>query len=41
MSPHRITAPPPLVMSAIEPGWDKSLAGVAAFINAHAPFCLV
>jgi hypothetical protein len=37
MSPHRATAPPPLVMPAIEPGWVESLAGAAALINARAP----
>jgi hypothetical protein len=30
------TAPPPLVMPAIEPGWDDFLAGAAAFTNARA-----
>jgi hypothetical protein len=30
------TAPPPLVMPAIEPGWDEFLAGAAAFTNARA-----
>jgi hypothetical protein len=40
VSPHRAAAPPPLVMPAIEPGWVKSLAGAAAFVNARAPFCL-
>jgi hypothetical protein len=34
------TGLPPLVMPAIEPDWDKSLTGAAAFINARAPFCL-
>jgi hypothetical protein len=40
VSPHRAAAPLPLVMPAIVPGWDKSLAGAAAFINARTPFCL-
>jgi hypothetical protein len=40
-SPHRAAAPPPLVMPAIEPGWVKSLAGAAAFVNARTPFCLI
>jgi hypothetical protein len=38
--PHRAAAPPPLVMPAIVPGWVKSLAGAAAFINARMPFWL-
>jgi hypothetical protein len=41
ISPHRIAAPPPLVMPAIEPGWNKSLAGAASFINARASSCFV
>jgi hypothetical protein len=40
MSPHRAAAPPSLVMPTIELGWVKSLAGVAAFVNACTPFCL-
>jgi hypothetical protein len=36
---HRAAAPPPLVMPAIEPGWDDFLAGAAAFTNARA-ICL-
>jgi hypothetical protein len=38
--PHRAAAPPPLVMPTIVPGWVKSLAGAAAFINARMPFWL-
>jgi hypothetical protein len=38
VSPHHAAAPPPLLMPAIEPGWDKSLAGATSFINAHMPF---
>jgi hypothetical protein len=33
---HRATAPPPLVMPAIEPGWDDFLAGAATFANTRA-----
>jgi hypothetical protein len=38
--PHRTAAAPPVVMPAIVPGWVKSLAGVAAFVNARTPFWL-
>jgi hypothetical protein len=37
---HRAAAPPPLVMPAIVPGWVKSLAGAAAFVNARTHFGL-
>jgi hypothetical protein len=30
---------PPLVMPAIEPGWDAFLAGAAAFADARTPLC--
>jgi hypothetical protein len=39
-SSHRAAAPPPQVMPAFVPGWVKSLAGAAAFVNARAPSCL-